>query len=116
MDTKTIVIIVLAILLTLWGWYIVNDKYKEFKQELAVNLYNAGYKKWILDIIELSDKKVKNQCKDPIIPLFSGNDTINLVDTRCLSDIFQKVQKQQWQQSKSLEDSQQWLDEDKEEK
>ena len=98
MDMKIIVIVVLAILLTLGGWYIANDKYQEFKEEMAVNLYNAWYQKWILDIIEISEKKVDAECEEPVIPLFSGDNTINLVDTRCLGVIFQEIKKQQDQQ------------------
>gem|GEM_PF-2923276 len=62
-----------------------------------------------MDIIDVSEKKVTDECVDPVIPLFSGETTINLVDARCLGVVFEEVQKQQNQEQVPQQEIQEGL-------
>jgi len=77
MRNKNIIISVLLILLVLTIGYIVYSKYLEKMEDKKLEFFQAGYSKAILDVAQQV-----STCQQ--IPLKVGNQTINILDVRCL--------------------------------
>jgi len=83
-DKMRLAIIILAVLLAVAVGYIIMNNLQEKRMEKEFEIYQSGmqngYEQAILRVME---KAVTCQP----VPLFSGNDTINMIAVECLQDV-----------------------------
>lgn len=77
MRKQTFVIIILIILLVVAAGYIVYTKFQASQQQKMLSVAQFGYQQAIIEIMEQALK-----CEQ--VPLYAGNDTLNIVAVECL--------------------------------